>query len=240
MDVLDKLDILGEIYQIYETFSRRLSVACVRGCATCCTQNVTMTTLEGYRIVEHLISAGRVSLFQRLHRSATQGRFQPRITTNELAALCLQGKDVPEEENTWPLADCPFLSNNECLIYSERPFGCRCFFSKQKCEEIASAVVDPLLLTVNTVFLQFTEHIDEGGLLGNMTDVLLFLESETQRKHYEVKASMNHQAGLPVNRSIPGLLVPPEHHLRIQSILQELRACARISCHSGVSASGNL
>jgi len=187
-----------------------------------------MTTLEGYRIVEHLISTGREILFQHLHRSAAQGRFQPRITTNELAALCLQGKDLPEEENAWPRADCPFLSNNECLIYPERPFGCRCFFSKQKCEEISSATVDPLLLTVNTVFLQFIEHIDGGGLLGNMTDVLLFLKSETQRKHYEVKASVNHQDGFSVNRSIPELLVPPEHHLRIQPILQELRVCVTL------------
>ena len=228
MGILDKLNILGQIYQIYETFSTRLSVACMRGCATCCTQNVTMTTLEGHRIVERLISTGRESLFQRLHRSAAQGRFQPRVTTNELAALCLQGKELPEEENAWPRADCPFLSNNECLIYLDRPFGCRCFFSKQKCEEMSSAVVDPLLLTVNTVFLQLIEHIDGGGLHGNMTDVLLFLESETHRKHYEVKASVNYQEGFPVNRSIPGLLVPPEHHLRMQPILRELKACVRL------------
>ncbi len=223
MEISDKLDILGQIYDIYETFSTRLSVACVRGCAACCTQNVTMTTLEGYWIVEHLISSGQIDLFQRLHRSAHQERFQPTVTTNELAALCMQGEDPPEEKSDWPRAACPFLSNNECLIYPERPFGCRCFFSTQKCETIASAVVDPFLVTVNTLFLQVIEQIDEGGFFGNMTDVLLFLESEAQRKRYEVNASLNHPGGLPVNRCIPGLLVPPEHHLRIQPILEKIK-----------------
>ena len=223
MKILDKLNILGQIYDIYKTFSTRLSVACMRGCSACCTQDVTMTTLEGYRIVEHLISTGQLNLFQRLHRSAHQERFQPTVTTNELAALCMQGEDPPEEKNDWPRAACPFLSNNECLIYPERPFGCRCFFSRQKCEAIASAVVDPFLLTVNTLFLQFIEQIDAGGLLGNMTDVLLFLESEAQRKQYEVNVSLNHPVRLPVNRCIPGFLVPPEHHLRIQPILQRIK-----------------
>ncbi len=222
MELSDKLDILGQTYDIYETISTRLSVACVRGCAACCTQNVTITTLEGYRIVEHLISTGQLNLFQRLRRSAHQERFQPTVTTNELAALCMQGENLPEEECDWPRAACPFLSNNECLIYSERPFGCRCFFSTQKCEAIAYALVDPFLVTVNTVFLQFIEHIDSRGLFGNMIDVLLFLESETQRKRYEISANLNHLRVLSVNRSIQALLVPPEHQSTIKPILQEL------------------
>jgi Fe-S-cluster containining protein len=223
MDISGKLDILDQIYDIYETFSTRLSVACVRGCAACCTQNVIMTTLEGYRIVKHLISNGRTDLFQRLQRSAHEERFQPTLSTNELAAVCMKGVDPPEEETCLPLAACPFLSNKECLIYQERPFGCRCFFSTQKCEATACATVDPFLVTVNTVFLQCVEHIDANGFLGNMIDVLLFLESEIQRKQYEANAGLNHPKGLPANRCLPGLLVPPEHHLRIQPFLQKIK-----------------
>jgi Fe-S-cluster containining protein len=222
MEISGKLDILHQLYDIYDSFSTPLSVACVRGCAACCTQNVTMTTLEGYRIVEHLISTGQLNLFQRLGQSAHQERFQPTVTTNELAAICMQGENLPEEECNWPQAACPFLSNNECLIYLERPFGCRCFFSTQRCEAIACALVDPFLVTVNTVFLQFIEHIDSHGLFGNMTDILLFLQSETQQKRYEINVSLNHLGGLSVNRSIPALLVPREHQLRIQPILQKI------------------
>ncbi len=222
MDILYKLDILSQMYDIYEAFSTRLSVACVRGCAACCTQNVTMTTLEGYRIFKHLISTGQLNFFQRIHSSAHQERFQPTITTNELAALCMQEENPPEEASNRPRAACPFLSNNECLIYPVRPFGCRCFFSTQECEKNGCADIDLFLITVNTVFLQFIEHIDGSGLLGNMTDVLLFLESETLRKQYEENATLNHPGSIPVNRLIPRLLVPPEHRLRIQPILQKI------------------
>ena len=223
MEISDKLDILDQLYDIYETFSSRLSVACVRGCAACCTQNVIMTTLEGYRIVTHLISIGQTDLFRRLNRSAHEERFQPTLSTNELADVCMQGVDPPEEKTCRPLAACPFLSNKECLIYQQRPFRCRSFFSTQKCEATACATVDPFLVTLNTVFLQYIEHIDANGLLGNMTDVLLFLKSEVQRKRYEVNAGLNHPKSLPANRRIPGLLVPPEHQLRIQPFLHKIR-----------------
>ena len=222
MKISDKLDILSQIYNIYETFSIRLSVACVRGCAACCTQDVTMTTLEGFQIFKHLVSTGQLNFFQRLHASAHQERFKPIITTNELAALCMQEENPPEEESNRPRADCPFLLNNECLIYPARPFGCRCFFSTKKCEEKGYADIEPFLVTVNTVFLQYIEHIDSGGLFGNMTDVLLYLESETQRKQYEENAPLNHPRGIPVNRLIPLLLVPPEHRLKIQPILAKI------------------
>ena len=99
MEVSAKLHILDQIYGIYETFSAGLTVACVRGCAACCTQNVTMTTLEGYRIVGDLVSTGQVDLFLLLRRSAQQERFQPSVTTNALAALCMEGKDPPEENH---------------------------------------------------------------------------------------------------------------------------------------------
>jgi len=88
---------------------------------------------------------------------------------------------------------------------------------------MSCAIVDPFLVTVNTVFLQLVEHIDSDGLLGNMTDVLLLLESEPKRKRYEVNASLNHPIGLAANRCIPRLLVPPEHRVRIQPILQKIQ-----------------
>jgi hypothetical protein len=83
--------------------------------------------------------------------------------------------------------------------------------------------VDPFLLTANTVFMQFIEDIDHGGVFGNMTDVLLWLKSDEHRKQYEGHANLDRLTGLCVNHRIPGLLLPPEHQERIQPILEQLR-----------------
>jgi hypothetical protein len=71
--------------------------------------------------------------------------------------------------------------------------------------------------------LQFIEHVDVGGLFGNMTDVLLFLQSQNSRKQYEANAILNHPPELSTNRSIPALLVPPEHRDRIEPLLHKIR-----------------
>jgi len=219
MQIPYKLDVLSRVYDLYDAFSARFSFACVRGCCACCTQNVTITSLEGYRIVQHLVST---DLFQRLQPTAAQERFRPSLTTNQLAALCMQRQDPPEESIDWPQTPCPFLSNNECLIYPERPFGCRCFSSTKRCSSTTHAEVDPFLLTANMLFMQFIEDIDYGGLFGNMTDVLLCLKSEVHRKQYEIDPNLHRSPGLCVNRRIPGLLIPPEHQARIQRLLEQL------------------
>jgi len=219
----DRITILERLYDVYGTFSAGLRVACVQGCAACCTQNVTMTTLEGYRIIQRLIATEQTHLLQRLHQSPSVTRFQPAISTNELAALCIEGKDPPEEETDAPPAPCPFLLNDACLIYADRPFGCRSFLSARRCEVNTFAVVDPFVITVNTLFLQFVEHADAGGCFGNLTDILLCLETETGRKAYETGGGGLNPAALPKNRPIPAVMVPPKHRQRVKPILEELR-----------------
>jgi Fe-S-cluster containining protein len=226
MDIATKVDALCEIYEIYKTSSQRFTVACKRGCATCCTQNVTLTTLEGYHILRSLMAKRKVDLLEALRSKAQGDRLQPSLSTNALAALCLRGEDPPEEDMGSSHRTCPFLLSSECLIYEERPFGCRCFFSTQVCNAETFAVMDPFLVTVNTVFLQFIEHFDLGGLYGNLTDILLFLESETCRSNYETGMTIDKAdppAGLTPNRTMPALLVPPEHEQDLQPMLMALR-----------------
>jgi hypothetical protein len=222
MNLREKLDILHQLYDIYDAFSSELPVACVRGCAVCCTQNVTMTTLEGYRIIQHLTDPRQRGLLERLPEGGAERRFQPAISTNELAAFCFRGEEPPQEATDSPQEPCPFLSDSECLIYPERPFGCRCFISTQKCEAKGFARVDPFVISVNTLFLQFLEHVDAGGLFGNLTDILRRLSSEEERKRYETDGSFPEAGQTPVNHPIPGLLVPPAHQQRMRPILDKI------------------
>ncbi|MBW2664439.1 MAG: YkgJ family cysteine cluster protein, partial [Deltaproteobacteria bacterium] len=198
--------------------------ACKKHCATCCTRNVTMTTLEGYKIVEYMTSNGKTNFFGNIQEDIHKKRFQPELTTNALADLCVSGKDIPDEEGDCKWGACPLLTENECPIYTVRPFGCRCFVSTVKCLEKGYADVDPFVITVNNLFLQYIEHIDSQGCSGNLTDVLLFLKSKETFESYG-KDSLNFtDSGLSSNRLIPVLLIPPEHQLRIQPILQKLHA----------------
>ena len=50
MNLQRKMAVLERIYEIYDNFTKGLDVACKKQCANCCTCNVTMTTLEGYKI----------------------------------------------------------------------------------------------------------------------------------------------------------------------------------------------
>lgn len=201
-------------------------MACRRGCATCCTQNVTMTTLEGHRLIEYLGLHDQDALCSVVPGAPHAERYIPAITTNEFAFYCFKGEDPPEEQNASIGMPCRFLSNNECVVYDARPFGCRCFFSTQPCEKEACAVVDPFLITVNTVFLQFIEHMDTEGFFGNLNDVLAFLTSTDQ--HGSPKAPICRQ-GLSRNKTIPGLLIPPEHKDRMEPILMDLKRIVFLS-----------
>ncbi|MCK4469964.1 MAG: YkgJ family cysteine cluster protein, partial [Desulfobacterales bacterium] len=135
MNLNKKLDVLDRIYRIYDDFARNLDVACKRYCDSCCTRNVTLTTLEGYRIVDFLISDGKTDLFNNIREDLRKGRFQPIITTNRLAELSIAEKDIPDENSHYFQGECPILTDRQCPVYKARPFGCRCFVSKHSCRE---------------------------------------------------------------------------------------------------------
>jgi len=217
------LDTLNQIYALYDDFSNGLSMACKRGCSLCCTQNVTMTTLEGRRIIQFLSLKDQEALLSLACGAPYSQWYRPTMTTNDFAFFCLKGKAVPEEPNHDSGLPCRFLSKNQCVVYDARPFGCRCFFSMQACKTEAMAVVEPFLVTVNTVFLQFIEHIDSGGFFGNLNDILALLASGGRK---DLTNHQVHPSGLPRNRMIPGLLIPPEHQERMGPILRDLKTIA--------------
>jgi Fe-S-cluster containining protein len=190
-----------------------------------------MTTLEGYDIVSHLHKNRLGISLEKITLSASDRRFKPTVSTNAYAAACLRGEDFPDEASGFSGSDCQFLSNNTCKIYKVRPFGCRCFFSKVRCSKEAAAVVDPFLVTLNTIFLQCIEHVDSGGRFGNIYDVIAFLVQKDSRMTF--LQSPSHQKpctidpgksiSLARNKAIPALMIPPEHRERSKPIVDALR-----------------
>ncbi|MCP4112101.1 MAG: hypothetical protein GY749_42335 [Desulfobacteraceae bacterium] len=223
MDIDTKLAALGRILKIYDDFAGKLDTACKRYCSQCCTRNVTLTTLEGYSIAEHLVSNEKSELFEIIKNESAFKRFKPEITTNRLADYCIQGKDIPDEDSDSE-GSCPFLQDNECPVYQVRPFGCRCFVSYHNCREHGYAYTDPFVLTVNNVFLQYIEHIDASGYSGNLTDVLLFMESQENRRKYKTDILQNPNNGLIQNYPLKVLMIPPEHRQRIRPVIEAIVA----------------
>jgi hypothetical protein len=118
---------------------------------------------------------------------------------------------------------CPFLSNQACPIYPERPFGCRCMVSKVPCDKTGYADIDEFVLTVNNLFLQFIEHIDTPGMTGNLVDVFRFFESADNQIAYGSAEIPGNPENLIFNSPIPIIMIPPRHRKRIHPILKALR-----------------
>ena len=223
MALAKKLEALSRVLEIYDAFSSTLDIACQEKCAHCCTSNVTMTTLEGYKIVDGLIATDKLDVINRLKEMEEMPRFQPLLTTNRMAELCAADAKIPEEEIADERQECSLLTDSLCTMYDLRPFGCRCFISRQNCGETGFADIDDFTASVNTVFLQVIEHLDAEGCSGNLIDVLQFMASEDNRRSYKQGDANCEDSGLIVNWELKVLMIPPEHHARIEPILQQLR-----------------
>ena len=217
-----RLDILNKIYGLYDDAVKHLDVACKKYCSACCTSNVTMTTLEGYLIADHMIPNSQADLFENIQTKISKNRFKPQITTNRLADHCMKGNDPPEEEKTHSNESCPVLKDNLCPIYEVRPFGCRCFISKHDCSKAGYAEVDPFAMTLNTLFMQFIEHIDPMGFSGNFADVLLLMASKENCGNYKMNTLNHPGADFVPNLKIKVLMVPPEHRIKVKPVIDAL------------------
>jgi hypothetical protein len=222
MKLNGKMAVLEKIYRIYDEFAASLELACKKGCAHCCTTSVTLTTIEGYSIIEQLNSEKVSEWMDKIQQASEQPHFQPAITTNQLAHMCAAGIDPPAEEQP-ANRRCPFLSQDLCPLYTVRPFGCRCLISRHDCGQQGYADIDDFALSVNTVMLQTIEHLDADGCTGNMLDVLKVISEEENRQAYQEGKLKCASSGLLANQPLKVLMIPPEHRTRMEPILQSLR-----------------
>ena len=224
MDLNAKMTILERMVAIYDQFIGEFDLACEKYCAHCCTANVTMTTLEGLRIFEHLEKSADTRCLETLLRNKHPNRFRPQVSINRMADICARDGDPPEENLDPEAGPCPILEEDACRLYAVRPFGCRCMVSAQNCGQTGFADMDPFILTVNDVFLQHLEHIDAQGYTGNFADVMQFLAVDENRSDYAAGQLGPAPEGLVPNQPVFVLMIPPEHRERIQPIISQIRS----------------
>jgi Fe-S-cluster containining protein len=219
-----KEEILHTLYDEFADWSSGFSFACVKNCSACCTQNVTMTAVEGELIHRLLREEGREPwLAASIQKKGAVSR--PKMTTNGIAGACLQGEDV-EFEQYGNMEPCPFLENGYCQIYEVRPFSCRCFASEQKCFSGTSALLPEYYLSAATAVMQIIEHLGQGEYWGNMLDVLAALCDLPENRKYAglLPATFAGQARVQVIKAkpLPGFLLLEWEREKIAPLLDRV------------------
>lgn len=217
----EKLALLSTIERVFEDFIlSRNRIACKPGCAVCCTRHLAGTTLEAYRLLQGLRTIGRQDLIDLLPEITASDIFRPRITTNGLAMACMTQHEPPEETPGTDDRPCPFLENNLCLVYDQRPLTCRSMFSQETCQPGGEGEVPPEIVTISTVCAQIVEHLDVDGYYGSIHDLLQTLTDDSLFQKYASGGKIRIKS-YPT-KPLPGLPVPPEQQEIVQEFLERL------------------
>ena len=167
------INALKALYSCYDALTDHFSITCRPGCATCCSVNVTITSLESAYLNNHALLS-EAKLTADIAAAQQRPHFIPTLTTNGLARYCLQQQDPPEEKGMHARGCCPLLGDDGlCRIYANRPFACRAMVSTRRCRQGGEAMMPPFLFTINLAFYQLIEHLDQAGISGNMLDMLM-------------------------------------------------------------------
>jgi Fe-S-cluster containining protein len=217
-----KCGLLEKCYAIHTEACAEADLICGKGCATCCTSHVTMTTLEGIFILRHLEKQNRLDWLEGLLADDNPSRFRPQVTINHLADLCARDEPLPKEAVNPAAGQCPLLIDDSCPIYAVRPLGCRAMVSQSPCAGAGEALMPDFILTLNNVLMQYVEAIDVPGCSGNLIDVLRLLLDQVNRLAYEQQRACGGD-DLLANRPLSVLMVPPEDRQRLTPVLTTIQ-----------------
>ena len=219
-----KQQILFTIYDIFDQWNKDLDKACKRGCSCCCTQNVTITAVEGEAILRYVLAEDMAFwLAEKLNSPPVHQA--PQMTTNDFAAACLEGRDV-DQDSPHNSSPCPFLEKNLCTIYPVRPFNCRLFISQQTCSAMHPAVVSDFYLEAATAVTQIVEHLGQKEYWGNMLDVLPALLDISEFKeianHLSTTQIIQARMRTLTAKPLPGFLISAEHNDAVSPLLHRI------------------
>ena len=165
-----KKQILEIIFDRFEDWSKQFGFACNKGCAVCCTIDVSITAPEGELLLDYIVGQHGVQWLS--EKLDTKPLHQPLSqTTNEYAQACLEGRESEAVDNRLG-GVCPLLEENICSVYPARPFSCRCFASTVCCRHGGSALLPSEYLSAATAVSQIIEHLGQLSLWGTMIDVV--------------------------------------------------------------------
>ncbi|MFH2061195.1 MAG: hypothetical protein ABIJ59_20205 [Pseudomonadota bacterium] len=219
---LTRLEQLKTVYALFESQLTGYHLICKEKCAACCTCNVTLTSLEATYMIQTLSDDQKQVLLKKIENNFPLKRYIPKMTTNQFARFCREGQKIPEEENDPLWGQCCLLENSLCSQYENRPFGCRALLSSIDCKKHGYAQVSPFLLTLNNLFLQYIEHMDQDGFSGNLADMLIVSLSGKALKFKSDPIKGTKDDGFVRNEKISILMVPQEHQKQIQSVIVKL------------------
>lgn len=208
----------------YQTWYAKqdIKLHCHKGCATCCSVNVKITSVEGELIYDHIREKGLETWFAE-KLCLEQKSSGLKHTTNGLARICLAGEGEAESEAKTE-GVCPFLEENICQIYETRPFSCRCFMSTIPCDQDSIAEIDQAIVTGATVVMQLLEHVGQREYWGNLQDVLLALSDLPNHKDVRdcfpvASKDMEARARTLCAEPLPGFLLDEEDYDNVKSLL---------------------
>jgi Fe-S-cluster containining protein len=220
-----KQQILKVIYNSFDDWASDDNWACQKGCASCCTQNVTITALEGEVVLNYIIAEGREEwLMDRLQGELSPQR--PQQTLNSFARSCMAGENTETPDQT-SFSPCPFLDQNCCSIYPARPFNCRCFLSLHSCSPDRPALISEEYLAASTAVNQLIEHLGQREYWGNMLDVLpSLLDISAYRsisnRLFDKTAIVRARVNTLVAQPLPGFMLSEEDFEKVSPLLENI------------------
>jgi Fe-S-cluster containining protein len=131
------------------TNGRGEAISCRKGCGACCRQVVPVSQPEARQIadlLEQLPPARRAELKLRFERA------RERLATTDLPERMAHAEQLDDASRQQLAVDyfklgvaCPFLEDESCSIYADRPLVCREYLVTTPAENCAQPTVEPVI-----------------------------------------------------------------------------------------------
>ena len=155
-----KLVKIKDIYKAFETETAayKENVACLKGCAYCCTDagSIDITTMEGLVILEKVRNLLRPQ----------------QVKVNKAFAGDLKKREKGQH------SACPFLMKNKaCMIYEIRPFSCRRIYSVHVCNQDNPPMLSRQVIKIAEKTIRELQILDDTGYSGHISYIMHMLKA---------------------------------------------------------------